>query len=115
MLPKTWRVSKKEFAEILSKGKRYNSPHFLLYCIEDTKAGSKNSRFAFSVSKKVGKTAVQRNRLRRQGYSVIQRAQKDVSSGKVLFFSFKKGSESLKFESIDREIRELLYVSGVVS
>lgn len=115
MLSKNWRIPKSEFQHILSKGKRYNSPLFLLYIVENKDHSSNNSRFAFSVPKTVAKTAVQRNRLRRLGYSVVQSHKDDVAKGYLVFFLYKKHKQILDFDLIESEIQELLSVSGMIS
>src|SRR5690242_1182263 len=95
MLPKRRRISRKEFPTILSHGKRYNSPFLLLYIAKRDQENmpknmAENSLFAFSASKKVSKTAVGRNKLRRQGYSIVQKHLTEIKPGYFLFFSFKK-------------------------
>ncbi len=112
MLPKTRRISKKEFPFILKSGSRFNSPHLLLY-IAKTEANLP-SRFAFSVSKKICKNAVYRNRYRRQGYSIISKYIKDVKNGYFCFFSFKKGIYPLSFDDLSKETTSLLSQFGVI-
>ena len=62
------------------------------------------SRFAFSVSKKVCKKAVDRNRLRRQGYSVVSKYLKQINPGYFYIFTFKKGSYPIPFSELEKEI-----------
>ena len=115
MLAKNRRIGRKLFPNILTKGKRYNSPILLLYV--STPSVEKNflSRFAFSISKKTAKLAVDRNKHRRRGYSIITKYLKNIKPGYFCFFSFKKNSSSIKFEQIEREIINLLKTSGVIS
>lgn len=112
MLPKNRRIQKKLFSSTVLQGKRYNSPHFLAYITEIEK--SKQSLFSFSVSKKVCKGAVDRNRLRRQGYSIVSKYLKEVLPGYTCFFSFKKGSNSIKFDDIEKEIGSVLNNAGII-
>lgn len=67
-----------------------------------------NSRFSFSVSKKVSKMAVNRNKLRRVGYSIVEKCIENVNPGYFLFFSYKKGAEKYKYQEIEKEILGLL-------
>jgi ribonuclease P protein component len=51
---------------------------------------SKDSRFCFSVSKKVAKNAVVRNRLRRAGYRVLEQYLPRLTSKVLAVFSFRE-------------------------
>lgn len=112
MLPKNRRIQKKLFSDIVLKGRRHNSLHFLVYI---TQTYSKSpSKFSFSVSKKVCKSAVDRNRLRKQGYSVISKHINEVLPGFICFFSFKKGSNNIIFKELETEIGSILNKEGVI-
>lgn len=111
MLPKNSRISRKEIEVLLKSGRRYHSPNLQLYSLTKD---IKNSKFSFSVSKKVCKNAVDRNKYRRRGYSVIGKHKSLIKSGFYCLFIFKKNSKSITFESIETEILELLSVSGVL-
>ena len=108
MLPSKRRIRKKEFSYILLNTKRFNSTHLLLSIAGFEQEQEKLSRFAFSVSKKVAKRSVDRNRLRRRGYSIISKYISDIKSGYFFVFSFKKGSEKITFIDLEKEILELL-------
>lgn len=110
MLPKKNRISRIEIDVVLRKGSRYNSQNLILYAYKNS---SKLSKFSFSVSKKVCKTAVSRNKYRRRGYSVIARKISLIMHGFLCLFVFKKGSGSIKYENLEKEILELLYESNV--
>lgn len=112
MLPKNRRIQKKLFSSVVLLGKRYNSEHFLAYINEIEK--NKPSIFSFSVSKKVCKSAVDRNRLRRQGYSVISKHLNEILSGHTCFFSFKKGLKPITFNEIEREVGDILKSTGII-
>ena len=114
MLPKKRRIARLEFTNILSKGKRYNSPHLLLYIASNSKESHKDSTFSFSVSKKVCSNAVDRNKYRRQGYSTVGKHIKLIKPGFQCSFSFKKGIKGLTFGILEKEILELLSNSGVL-
>lgn len=114
MLPKKRRIQKKYFTDLVSQGKRFNSQNITLFLSKNTTEVGGKSKFSFSVSKKVAKEAVKRNKLRRRGYSVISKSIDFVKDGYFLFFSFKKGAEKLKFIELEREIQQLLSISGVL-
>ncbi len=115
MLPQKRRIARKELSLLLTKGKRYNSEHLLLYVgVDSQKNLPKSSRFSFSVSKKVSRNAVDRNKLRRQGYSIIQKHTSVLKSGYMCFFSFKKAKGKLLFSQLEEEIVGLLSSSLVL-
>lgn len=112
MLPKNRRIQKKQFSSVVLLGKRYNSEHFLAYINRIDK--DKPSLFSFSVSKKVCKSAVGRNRLRRQGYSIVSKNLEKISSGYTCFFSFKKVSKLPSFNEIEGEIEYILKKADLI-
>ncbi len=113
MLSKNRRITRKEFPKIISEAKRFNSPNLLLYLYKDSK--DKESKFSFSVSKKVLKKAVDRNKFRRRGYSIVNILLNRTKKGFLCFFHFKKESRAVSFVSLEKEIEELLFNSGVIS
>lgn len=67
MLPKNNRLKKEEVAEILKKGRVLSSPFFRVKYI----ASRKEIKASGVVSKKISKSAVKRNALRRKIYNVV--------------------------------------------
>ena len=115
MLPKTQRVGKELFPKIFSGGRSFSSPHLSVRVLPPASDGGVGiNKFSFTVSKTVSKKAVQRNLLRRRGYSAIKKTVKETSPGFVCVFSFKKGSENLSYSEISEEIRFLLEKSGIL-
>lgn len=112
MLPKNRRISKKYFPLILSKSKRHNSTHLILYLSPiDSGQKEEQSRFSFSISKKVCPKAVERNKYRRRGYAIISKHLAKIGDGHFYFFSFKKFSSQPTFSILEKEIKELLNTS----
>ncbi len=105
MLPRNKRIPKKDFKYILTKGKRISTSHLLLYIVKGYK--EEGSRFSFSVSKKVAKSAVLRNKLRRQGYSSLEDCLLKVKKGYFFFFSI-KSRDGLDYKVMKKEVLELL-------
>ncbi len=66
------------------------------------------SIFSFSVSKKVSKSAVVRNKLRRRGYSVIESNISNIKPEHFLFFSYKKGGEKVSYKELENNVVGLL-------
>ena len=71
------------------------------------------SQFSFSVSKKVAKSAVARNRLRRQGYAAIESILSTCKPGFYCMFSYKKGSTALTGIEILKEVQQLVTTASV--
>ena len=112
MLPKKRRIPKKEFPFILKNGKRLNSPHLLIYLAKNKDDAP--SRFSFSISKKICKNAVDRNKYRRQGYSIISKNLNQTKTGYFCFFLFKKGKYPIQFSELNDEITSLLMGVGML-
>ena len=99
MLPKNKRISRRLFP-LLRKAKIFKNQLFLLKL---TSSPSKESRFAFSVSKKIAKKAILRNKCRRWGYRTIQPLLPQIKSQIMAQFSF------LKVPKDSEEVSENLY------
>jgi ribonuclease P protein component len=85
MLPKDKRVPRKMFS-LLSPAKTVNTSLFLLKFVL---LKGKEKRFCFSVSKKVAKNAVVRNRWRRKGYHFLEKYIPEIKNGTLAVFYFK--------------------------
>jgi ribonuclease P protein component len=112
MLPKKRRIPRKEFPFILKNGRRFSSYHILLYIAKNPVP--EQSRFSFSISKKIFKRAVDRNKYRRRGYSIISKHLNQINSGYLFFFSFKRGKYPIEFPELGIEIVSLLSLAGVL-
>ena len=112
MLPKNRRINTTLFAEVLKNGRSFYSKNISLSVFH--KIGLYNTRFAFVVSKKVAKRAVDRNLLRRRGYSALLDVVDNTKPSFANIIFLKKGSESLKFKDFKEEIIELLKKAGVL-
>jgi ribonuclease P protein component len=110
MLPKSKRLSTKAFTEIIEKGQSFHGP----FLIVRVTASDTQSSFAVSVPKKVAKLAVDRNKLRRQIYSVISTLEdKIVKQGKVVIIA-KAGLEKLLFGEFGDEINQIFVKTGLL-
>ncbi len=117
MLKKRHKIKRALFPSIVSKGKTVHSPYITLRILE-RKETQKDSvpLFSFVVSSKVAPKAVRRNLLKRRGYAIIK---KMLNSGRiapeyVYAFFFKKGSDSLSFTKLEKEIILLLQKSNTL-
>ncbi|MDQ3245229.1 MAG: ribonuclease P protein component [bacterium] len=101
MLPKKNRAIKKDIEKLFkNRGFLSFGNLTLRYFIEKD---LKESKISFIVPKKVAKTAVLRNKLRRIGYKSLENKLTLVPSPLVGVFSFNKAS----FEDIDNEIKQI--------
>lgn len=87
MLQKSQRIPRKLFSEISKNANLFSNEVFLFRFI---KTKEKNSRFGFSISKKVAKKAVIRNKLRRCGYKIIKNYINSIPKGVLMTISFRK-------------------------
>lgn len=104
MLLKKNRADKKTVGKIFKEGRFINSPNLTFkFLIE------KNSmlpRVSFVVPKNITKLAVKRNFLRRLGYSILKKFLKDLPSGLVGVFIFKKNQNNILI--LENEIKTIL-------
>lgn len=103
MLSKRERIPRSQFASILKEGRYVKSPSFLLRIAP---SGSKRAQIAVSVSKKVSKSAVGRNALRRRTYAAI-RPFIDRLTPHRFFFMAQPEAKTLKGERLSEEIEAL--------
>jgi ribonuclease P protein component len=87
MLPKNRRIPRKMFPLLSNGGKVFKNNVFLLRLAPGI---GKEARFCFSVSKKIAKSAVVRNRLRRTGYRLLQKYLPEIKLNVLALFSFRK-------------------------
>ncbi len=124
MLPKRNRISRSLFANVLKNGSFSHSSSFSFRLLISQVGLPK---FSFVVSKKVSKSAVVRNTLRRRGYSIVRavlgknllqvNVDKDVKklNQNILgVFFLKKGAEKLDFQTFQEEIILLLKKARII-
>lgn len=110
MLSKQSRISRKDFKIFFEKspdrqgrsGGYFNSPNFTL---KVSREEAKVPKFAVSVSKKVSKHAVDRNRVRRRAYSALRGV--DAKPGLYLLIA-KPSTLGLKGDKLKSEISKLI-------
>ena len=129
MLAKKRRLGTKFFSVRFPDSRRFASAHLTLTVVrnengtngqseevangrpqQEDNIGTGAARFAFSVSKKVCKLAVDRNRLRRQGYSIVGKHLSEIPDGFLFFFSFKKAAYPTTSAELEKEICALLSI-----
>ena len=100
MLSKNKRVTKDIFQTILKKGNIISGSFFLFRYIPFERPA-----YAFVVSKKIAKTAIKRNSLRRAGYNILRNYKLKSASG--LFFYKKEALTTPQIE-LKKDIENIL-------
>lgn len=100
MLPKKKRITKDIFQTIIRKGNIVSGSFFLFRYIKES-----NPRYVFVVSKKIAKTAVKRNSLRRRGYNILR--QYNLKNCAGIFF-YKKEALHVSLNELKKDIDFIL-------
>lgn len=111
MLSKSKRIPRKTFSCLAKNAKTLRNRLFLLRFVSLT-GQKKKSRFCFSVSKKIAKSAVVRNRLRRFGYKILEKYIPDIKPNTLILFSFREIPP--KEEEISESIESILKASKLI-
>jgi ribonuclease P protein component len=85
MLSKRFRLSRQDFIITKSHGKSYSTPHLSAVVYRPTASDPQPSRFSVVLSAKYHKSAVVRNRLRRQIYDIL-RCCPHLPKSHIIFF-----------------------------
>ena len=101
MIPKKNRVHKALFDLIYTTGSPVHSPLFYLLYINNSNSIQK---FSFVVSKKIAKSAVIRNKLRRRGYSIIRKYNDFFNKNIQCVIFLKFGAQKLTFKEYEEQI-----------
>jgi len=112
MLPKKRRVAKVFFGNVSKGGKSFYSSFFSAKVLKSTV--KKPSRVGFFVSKKISNKAVERNFIRRRGYSVIQNIKKQIEPSYLVVFFAKKESKGVFFIDFENDLICLLKKIGLL-
>lgn len=109
MLPKAFRLSRKE-AEALKNGRSVFTTLLSLRT-----APSPRSQFSVSVSKKVAKLAVDRNRIRRRCYSAITDILPTMPKPNMVMVFPKAAARTVSYEKLVSDLRTAFKKAGIVS
>ncbi len=103
MLSKKQKIKRSEFPKDLKHQKTYNSQHISLTILNNI--NNKTSKFSIVVSsKKVSKSAVKRNLLKRRGYYIINKNKSKIKPEFTCLLFFKKGANLLDYKKTEEEI-----------
>ena len=119
MLPKNRRINKRYFTEILPKSVYFRSKNFSLKVSPLSSvldlARNKESQFAFVVSGKMFKKAVDRNLIKRRLRAIVSKNLKEIKDGYFFIFISQKTILDLKFKELEQEVLFLLKKNKFIS
>ncbi|HRY91272.1 MAG TPA: ribonuclease P protein component [Candidatus Gracilibacteria bacterium] len=101
MIPSTLRLKRSRVAYLLNKGKKLNNDYLTAKFLPSP---GKTSHFCVTVSSKVAKNAVDRNRLRRQVYEIIRLNHQSLANPCDLILICKKSLTGLGFADLQTVI-----------
>lgn len=119
-LPKPHRLkNRRDYRAVYAQGIRRYSPHLTLFALACENAKSADSTltssFGISVSKKVSKKAVVRNRLKRQIQGVIRYYLPGIEPGWQIVIVVRPQAIECKYEHFLRELEELLKQAKIIN
>ncbi|MBF1999961.1 MAG: ribonuclease P protein component [Synechococcales cyanobacterium M58_A2018_015] len=123
-LPKEHRLKRRqEFNAVYQKGWRRSSPHLTLRgmrlaAASDAQAGGtplKPTQIGISISQKVSKQAVVRNRIKRQLRAILRQLLPYMAPGWRLIVVVKPGAAQCGYEQFLQELKQLLINAEVIN
>ncbi|ACK69352.1 ribonuclease P protein component [Gloeothece citriformis PCC 7424] len=119
-LPQEHRLKRrKDFQKVYKQGGRYTSPHLIIRTLfESCSENSLNSQptcFGISVSQKVSKKAVIRNRIKRLIRQAIRELLPQISNGWKVVIVIRPGSVECKYDRFLRELKQLLIKAEIIN
>lgn len=106
MLKRSYRLRKdRDFQKLYKSGQRHSSPNFTLYYLASK---LEYSRVGFVVSKKVSKSAVVRNKLRRRTTAVLESVYSDLVQSFDMIILIRRDFNNLSPQDLQAELRALL-------
>ncbi|AVX21905.1 MULTISPECIES: ribonuclease P protein component [Carboxydocella] len=102
----------REIREVYSKGKSFANRQLVLYVAGPNQSG--RTRFAFVVSKKLGKAHV-RNKVRRRLREICRLDAKNIAEGYDLVIIARQGALEADYWKLRNAVRHLLKRAGLMS
>jgi ribonuclease P protein component len=111
MIPSNRKVGTRLFKDIINKGKSFHSENFsmrvLFFGIEKTK-------LSVVISKKVEKSAVKRNFMKRRFYAVIKEYLPEIKNGFAIGFFLKKKIDIVLMSKLNDELGVVFKKAGII-
>ena len=113
MLAKKFKLTgSKDFKRVQDQGEVHQSETFGIAILK--RGDSEPSRFAFIVSTKIAKEAVDRNRFKRTLSEAVRLSSRDILPGFDCVFLAKTTIVKIPTSSVMKEVREALVKSGLI-
>jgi ribonuclease P protein component len=115
-LPQANRLKhRRDFEAVYKRGKRYGDSHLTLISLTSEEAQLSESKFGISISLKVSKRAVIRNRLKRQIRAALRSLLGEITPGWRVIIIVKPKAIECKYEHFLRELKELLIKARIIN
>ncbi len=114
MLPRSKRLSVTLFTNVIANGKMVHSTLFTARILKTANPKELGARFSVAVSKKIAKTAVERNNLRRRAYSSLRGIESRVPKGFHIVLLAKQPLLRAKLPAITQDLENLFVKSGLI-
>lgn len=119
-LPKAHRLrDRQDYRAVYVQGTRRYSPHLTLIALKEknklSAVSTPATMFGISISKKVSKKAVVRNRIKRQLKGVIRNNLKRIVPGWQVVIVVKPQAIECKYEHFLRELEKLLKETKIIN
>ncbi len=114
MLPRSKRLGVSLFTDVIAHGKIAHSPFFTARIQKTADPKETGARFSAAVSKKIAKTAVERNKLRRRVYSALAGLESKVPKGFYIVLLAKHPLRPAKLPEIASDLSFLFVKSGLI-
>lgn len=108
MLKRSHKISRREFLSV-SPARPFHTDHLSIRAVP-----AESTQFSVVASKKVARTAVSRNRLKRRVYAALENAYPRLNNSHRAVFYAKKGAEELPYSAIQEEVLFLLKKAGML-
>ena len=108
-------AERQHFKQVYQYGTRLSSPHLILRALAEQKKPSLPPRLGISVSQKVSKKAVVRNRIKRQIRSAFRQLLPCLSPGWKMVVVVKSTAVECKYEHYLRELKQLLVKAKIIN
>ena len=113
MLAKKFRLtSKVDFQKVEKLGKTFQTPNFGIAILD--RKDDNPPRFAFVISTKIAKDAVDRNTIRRHMSETIRLLTNYINPGRDIVFLAKPNIIKIPAETLVREVRQSVKDSGLM-
>ena len=114
-LPKKHRLrDRRDFRAVYSKGIRLNSLNLVLRALFTPELEIKPTRIGISISQKVSKKAVVRNRLKRQIRAALRELLPSILPGWKIVIVVRSRARECEYEHFLRELKQLLKKAKII-